>query len=158
MLELLKDILRGSVVVLGVGNTQKGDDGAGSVLAARFQGVRVDEMPRLTVIDAGTTPENHLEKIVRAGPDTVLIVDAADFGGSPGEIGVFDAENIAEGGISTHALSLDMTREYVRSRLPSAWVWLLAIQPIRLHGPELSGPVKESCDLIESALTDLLSG
>jgi hydrogenase 3 maturation protease len=151
MLESLKDILHGSVVILGVGNTQKGDDGAGSVLAGRM-----GSLPA-TVIDAGTTPENYLEKIVQAGPDTLLIVDAADFGGSPGEIGVFDAEKIAGGGISTHALSLDMTREYVGSRLPSAGVWLLAIQPVRLDGTELSAPVKESCDLIESALTELLS-
>jgi hydrogenase 3 maturation protease len=149
----LRDILRGSIVLLGVGNTQKGDDGAGSFLATRLA-----RTARLTVIDAGTTPENHLEKIVRAGPDTLLIVDAADFGGSPGEIGGFDAEKIAGGGISTHALSLDMTREYVCNRLPSARVWLLAIQPVRLDGTELSAPVRESCDLIENALTDLLSG
>jgi hydrogenase 3 maturation protease len=146
MLEALKNALVGRIVLVGVGNTDRGDDGVGSVLARK-----------MGFIDAGVSPENFLEKIVTERPDTVLIIDAADCGGAPGEVKLFDAADIAPGGLSTHALSLDMTREYLEGRLPGVKVVLLAIQPDVLKGDTLSPAVRGACDAIEKALDELLS-
>ena len=152
MIEELRKVLTGRVVVVGVGNTGKGDDGAGSYLARKLGAV-----PIFRVIDAGVAPENFLEKIVAERPDTVLIIDAADFSVIPGEVALFDAGDIAPGGLSTHALSLDMTREYLTARLPGVKVVLLAIQPEVLKGSTLSPAVQQACDAIEKALAETLN-
>jgi hydrogenase 3 maturation protease len=150
MLEELKNMLSGKVVVVGVGNTDKGDDGAGSVLARKLGAV-----PNFPVFDASVSPENFLEKIVQERPDTVLLIDAADFGGAPGEAKLFDAGDIGPGGLSTHALSLDMTREYLTGRLPGVKVVLLAIQPASVEGSGLSPAVRETCGEIERVLAGI---
>ena len=73
--------LTGRVCVLGIGNRLRRDDGAGSLLAAALA-----EQEGAAVLDAGTVPENYLEKVAGSNPDTVVIVDAIDFDGAPGEI------------------------------------------------------------------------
>lgn len=119
----LKNILTGRVCVLGVGNRMKGDDGAGPVLIDRISGrISAD------CLDAGVAPENFLGKIVQMKPDTILVVDAMDFGGAPGEIRIFEPENIVGGGISTHVLSLGMVCDYLKARIPVR-IFLLGIQP-----------------------------
>ncbi|MBU1694796.1 MAG: hydrogenase 3 maturation endopeptidase HyCI [Verrucomicrobia bacterium] len=119
----METALAGNVCILGVGNRMRGDDGAGSWVAEGLAG-RVS----VPVFDGGMAPENYLEKIAALRPDTVLIVDAVDFGGSPGELRLFRAEDVGPGGLSTHALSLSLAAEYLRTRGP-ATVRLLAIQP-----------------------------
>jgi hydrogenase maturation protease len=82
----LQDILKKGkkVVVLCLGNIERGDDGAGPRLARAIKG-RVS----YEVIDAGVTPENYTGVIKRSGPDTIVIVDAVWFDGRPGETRVF---------------------------------------------------------------------
>ena len=46
-------------------------------------------------------PENYLEKIVKTQPETVLFIDAINFNGDPGEVRIFNPEEIAAGGLST---------------------------------------------------------
>jgi hydrogenase 3 maturation protease len=119
----LRAILTPATVIVGVGNRLRGDDAAGVALVDRIAG-RV----RLACIDAGVAPENCLGKIVSLSPDTVLLVDAADFGGSAGEARVVGPADLAAGGISTHGLSLSMVSEYLRART-GARIFVVAIQP-----------------------------
>ncbi len=142
----LEEMLSGSVLILGVGNIDKGDDGAGSMLVQEIDG-RVSA----TCIDAGVAPENFLEKVVQEKPDTVIIVDAADFGGSPGEVRIFGPERISSGGLSTHALSLDMACQYLNDRIDTK-IHLLAIQPGQTKSEGLSRPVAESLKDLETTL------
>jgi hydrogenase 3 maturation protease len=146
----LKKILGNYPLILGVGNTARGDDGVGSLLVRKLTG-RVEAC----CIDSGIAPENFLEKIVRKKPDTVLIVDAADFGGSPGEIRLLDPGQLASGGLSTHALSLQMACDYLQLSIPVE-VHLLAIQPAQTNSGELSGPVRASLDLLINLFMELL--
>jgi hydrogenase maturation protease len=76
----LKSILKGRVTTLGFGNRLWGDDGAGSVLAERLKAAN----PDAPIFDGGMVPENYLEKVAATYPDTILLIDAADFGGQPG--------------------------------------------------------------------------
>ena len=119
----LQDVLTGRICVLGVGNRLRGDDGAGCVLVDRVSG-QIDAV----CLDAGTAPENLLEKVVRAEPDTVLLVDAARLGASPGSVRLFAPSALAAGTFSTHAPSLEMASDYIRSRC-GAEVLVLGIQP-----------------------------
>lgn len=76
----LKKNLQSKTVILGIGNLLKSDDGFGTILAGRLEG-----KVKAEVFAAGVIPENYLEKIVKIGPQTILIIDAADFGGGGGE-------------------------------------------------------------------------
>jgi len=147
----LQEQLAGRVCVVGIGNPLAGDDGAGSAVAQALLG-RV----AAGVIDAGIAPENHLEPIVRHEPETILLVDAVDFGGEPGGVRLLDPSTLAAGGLSTHATSLGMVHDYLRARCP-ARVLLLGIQPARLGvGEALSEAVASSVEAVASRLTKLL--
>ncbi|MCK5118271.1 MAG: hydrogenase 3 maturation endopeptidase HyCI [Candidatus Latescibacteria bacterium] len=150
MRDRLKKMLGNHPLLLGVGNTARGDDGVGSLLVRKLTG-RIEPC----CIDAGIAPENFLEKIVRKKPDTVLIVDAADFGGSPGEIRILEPGQLTSGGLSTHALSLRMACDYLQLSIPVE-VHLLAIQPAQTNSEGLSSPVQASLDLLTNLFLELL--
>ena len=147
----LEKTLSGTVLILGVGNINKGDDGAGPTLVQQ-----IDGHVSATCIDAGVAPENFLEKIVSENPDTVLIVDATDFGGDPGEARLFDASQVRSGGLSTHALSLDMADQYLKGRIDTH-IHLLGIQPGQTESEGLSRPVKDSVQSLAATFLKLLS-
>jgi len=134
------------VCVLGIGNRHWHDDGVGSYIAEAL-----DERPDMDVIDAGFIPENHLEEVAAHHPDSILMVDATDFGGEPGQTRLIFPEKVAYSSISTHAGSLRMLAEYMHQRT-HAPVALLAIQPEDTDaGESLSPAVAETFrDLMES--------
>ena len=71
------------IVVLGVGNSLHGDDGAGPAVAA---GVAALGLPGIAAYDCGTAPENFTGVVRRAGPDLLVIVDAAEMGLQAGSV------------------------------------------------------------------------
>ena len=139
-------------MVLGVGNRLRGDDAIGSLVTdelGKFEG--------LTVIDCATTPENYIEPVVRLAPERILIVDACDFGGKPGEFRLFerdDIERLAAGLLSTHTLPLSMTVALLEQQLKTR-IQLLGVQPERIDfGEKLSEPVAESTPALVRFITD----
>jgi len=146
----LRSVLQGKVMILGVGNRLRGDDGAGSHLIERLAG-----KVSFAHADGGVAPENHLEKIVAERPDSLLIVDTADFSGRPGAYALFDPLDLLAGGLSTHSLSLGMLYDYLKARL-QVKIWLLAIQPETIGLQEgLSARISEAVDVIAKALMEL---
>lgn len=145
----LAEFLQGRICVFGFGNRMWSDDGVGSRLAESLMGVEGIE-----AVDGGFVPENHLEAVARTRPDTILLVDATDFAGSPGECRLLQGEDLAMCGVSTHAGSPGMLSRYLAART-SAKVALLAIQPANSQeGQELSPAVKSAADY----LTKILKG
>jgi hydrogenase 3 maturation protease len=120
----LKSFLQGAVCIVGVGNRLKGDDGAGPAVIDRIAG-----RTGAHAIDAGVAPENYLEKIASLKPESVLLIDAVDFGESTGSVRLIEPSSLPGGAISSHALSLGMTAEYLSARV-GAKVRLLGIQPV----------------------------
>jgi hydrogenase 3 maturation protease len=146
----LQAALSGRAVLLGVGNRMRGDDAAGSLLADRLAS-RIPVM----VVDGGSAPENVVEHIASHRPDTVVLLDAVDFGGKPGEVRFFDGASVGAGGLSTHALSLEAVAEYLRSR-GGTRVCMLGIQPARVAlGEGLSPEVADSLTRLADALADV---
>lgn len=139
MLERLKSHLKGKVVILGIGNTLRSDDAIGSLLASRIK-----DKVSFTVFDAGESPENYLEKIIRENPDTILIVDAVDFGSPPGEYNILEGSGIRTSNLfSTHNASISLTINYLQKHI-KADIIILIIQPKTIAfgdtlSPELSG-------------------
>lgn len=146
MLDILRSRLKGKVIVLGIGNTLRSDDGCGSIIANRIKG-RV----AFTVFDAGTTPENYLDKIIREKPDTVVIIDAVDFGGSAGEFKILDDKQIQTANLfSTHNASISMAINYLKNSLPVDII-ILIIQPKNINfGDRLSPELSSALEKLES--------
>jgi hydrogenase 3 maturation protease len=148
----LRDDIRGRVVVVGVGNPMRGDDGLGPDIVDRLRS-RV-EVP---LFDCGEVPENFIGAIAQEKPDTVLVLDAADFSGQPGDIGIFSPKAWRGGGISTHGISLRIFADLL-SQETGARIFLVSVQPQQIgFGQAMSLPVKEACDRLERFLSSLLS-
>lgn len=126
-LQKLQENLKGKTIILTVGNSLKGDDGFGPVLASRIK----DKIP--TVIDAGTTPENYVSSIIRQSPDTILVIDAADFKGKCGEARLFGIEEMRDlSYFSTHNFPLQFILKFLKNNCQQAQVLFLGIQPKRV--------------------------
>ena len=119
----LRSILKGKVVMLCVGNIERGDDGAGAYLAEKIKGRTPYE-----VIDAGVAPENWTGVITRLKPDSIIIVDAIYFEGEPGDIRIFAGDDLRSGKISTHDVSPKLLIEYLREST-KADIYILGIKP-----------------------------
>jgi hydrogenase 3 maturation protease len=146
MLGHLQAHLLPKTVILGIGNTLSKDDGAGSLLAGRIK----DKVPYI-VYDAGASPENYLGKIIKDRPDSVVIIDAADFGAKPGEFAVLEPEDFKPSNIFfTHNSSLVLVVDYLKTHITSEIIMLL-IQPQDVSfGEELTSKVRESLSFLEN--------
>jgi len=150
--EQLNSFINGHVCLLGIGNRHWHDDGVGSYIAEALQAC-----PGFDVIDAGLTPENHLESVASKHPDSILMVDATDFGGEPGQVRLIYPDKVAYSGVSTHAGSLRMLAEYMSART-HAPVALLAIQPVDTsEGESLSPEVSNTLDDLLDSLPAICS-
>jgi hydrogenase 3 maturation protease len=149
MLEHLREHLTGKVVVLGIGNTLRSDDGIGSILASRIK----DKVTHI-VYDASSSPENYLGKIIRDSPDNIIIVDAVDFGGKPGEFQEIDGEKARTTSLfSTHNASIAMAINYLQNNI-SADIIILMIQPKSLaFGDSLSPEAQRALGMLEGWFT-----
>ena len=78
------------LLVIGVGNTLRGDDGVGVRVA---QALANHPLPEgVTVLDGGTEGLDLLFHLEEA--DRVILIDAAEMGQTPGEARVLDGERL----------------------------------------------------------------
>lgn len=151
--ELRSVFSSGSVVVLGLGNDLRADDGAGTVLARRLLRA-LNSSRRVTIVSAGSSPENYLGGIMAARPDAVVLVDAADWGAGAGEISLLDADSLSASRPSTHSISPSLLMKML-SLSSGGKILLLAIQPKTLAlGGEMSPEVEGAIARLEEILVD----
>ena len=150
----LKNKLKGKILIIGLGNVMRGDDGAGPELIRRLNSSKLSAInSELFLMDVGEVLENYLGKIVKYKPDTILLVDAVDFKVPPGSIKVIDIETIKNESFSTHNISLKLTLGYLKERT-KADIFVLGIQPKNLGmNSRFSKPVKQAIEQIEKYLT-----
>ncbi|MCS7249306.1 MAG: hydrogenase maturation protease [candidate division WOR-3 bacterium] len=113
------------VLVVGVGNRDRGDDGIGSLIAERLIKEGFEN-----VLDCERTLENYLFKIIEKKPKKIFFIDACDFGGKIGEIKVFRKEewqNFKRFALSTHTLPLPVLFSLIE-KLTNSEIYLLGIQ------------------------------
>ena len=135
--------LRPPLVIMGLGNPDREDDGAGVVIARRLL---ADGLAG--VFDCGQVPENYLGKVARLAPNDVLFVDAADLGEDPGSIALLSGDDLATQAVSTHSAGLAPAVEFLRMGL-GVRCRLLAVQPACLGTQRgLSSPVRLAAERI----------
>jgi hydrogenase maturation protease len=150
--ERLYDLVaREGALVVGVGNPLRGDDAAGSAvaaaLAARFTG---------RAIDAGPVPESFLGPLLDAGSRPVVFVDAVVHGAEPGAWCLVPAAELAARHASTHRSSLRLLSEFLEGQ--GVRTWVLGIQPQHLDvGAPLSAPVAGAAADLTGLLTAALA-
>ncbi|MFC1539102.1 hydrogenase 3 maturation endopeptidase HyCI [Candidatus Latescibacterota bacterium] len=128
----------GNVVIVTLGNELRGDDGAGILFGNLLSGNK-----SINIINAGDAPENYAGIIADNKPDTILIVDAMDFGGKPGELMLVPGDKLAKDSSSTHG-SLRLFVDFL-GKLTLANILILGIQPKSITlGEEISLEVYES--------------
>ncbi len=119
----LETLLRGRVVLVGIGNPFRGDDAAGCLVARGVRG-----LPGIAVVESEDVPERDLLRIVAAQPDVVLLVDAVHLGAPPGSVAVLEPEALVRYTPTTHRVPLALLADLIRRAAP-AHVAVLAIQP-----------------------------
>ncbi len=104
------------VVVCAVGNPWRGDDGAGIEVAKRLE-------DKYKVLYCESNPENYIDEVKELKPDKLIIVDAADFLGEPGEFKKISPEEIDRHTISTHTIPISLFVELVKESCGEIEIW-----------------------------------
>jgi hydrogenase maturation protease len=148
------------VVVIGVGNAVRGDDGAGLAVAERLTG-RVPD--RVRVVQCEQEPTRLLD--AWRGADAAFVVDACASGAEPGAVRRFDASTIPLPArtfrSSTHAFGVGDAVELARAlgELPRRVV-VYGIEGSEFAaGAAISEPVAEAVERVaESIVVELADG
>lgn len=96
---------KGRTLVITLGSPLRADDGLGPLVYA----LALPANPLLKLLDGGTTPENLSRPAAEFEPAKIIIVDAAHFGGEPGELRVLPLRELDGGAaFSTHSVPLSL--------------------------------------------------
>ncbi|ABC21127.1 hydrogenase 3 maturation endopeptidase HyCI [Rhodospirillum rubrum] len=143
--------LKGRVLVVGAGNPLRGDDGAGPRLVEMLTG-----KVNAALLDVGEIPEAYTRRILETRADTILFVDAADFGAQPGDFALLEEETIAAGHAGTHQLPLTLFFQYLRES-GGGEIVVLGIQPQSISlGTPMSAAVSRTLASLSDLLKELL--
>ena len=139
------------VVVMGIGNTLRGDDGFGPAVARRVARC----IPGRT-FDGGTVPEDFLGPIAKLDPALVIIVDAASFDGKTGELSLLRIDQLCGDCLGTHAPSLTLIELFLKNEC-GAKTMVLAAQPGPIafgeaQCPQIEAAIGDACSILKSVL------
>ncbi|MCU0609557.1 MAG: hydrogenase maturation protease [Chitinispirillaceae bacterium] len=156
--ETLKLACSGTTAFLGIGNTDRNDDGAGVALCRLLAAGGVPN-----VFEGGMQPEKVLGDIRDQRFDSVIFVDAMDLNSEPGAFTILDAQELVSRfpQISTHKLSLG-TLAHILAEGTDTKVWLVGIQPksidmdsAGLSGARISAEVTSTIFLLVREITNV---
>ncbi|MFC1780730.1 hydrogenase 3 maturation endopeptidase HyCI [Planctomycetota bacterium] len=147
--DILNKVQNTKTLIVGIGNTLKGDDGLGPIICEKL----IEQKISADVIDTGNVPENYIQTIIKKDPENLLVIDAADFGSEPGTIKVFKTGQLNSIGISTHCLSpkffIDMILQSIAPE-----IYFIGVQPAHT---QLGRPVSEKVNNSINELCDYLT-
>jgi len=151
LFEQLNKLHGSKTVIVGIGNILKGDDGVGPLVCQQLQHAKVCA----ELIDAGTVPENYIQPIIKKAPQNLIIIDAIDFGASPGTISIFKPEQLNSSVFSTHALSPRLFVDVIHQEI-DVDVYIVGIQPAQIQlGQSVSAPVSKAVQSLIDSLTKI---
>lgn len=145
------------VLVIGIGNEYRGDDGAGLVVARRIKELN---LPDVRMLEAGGEGAALME--AWQGAEAAILIDAVYSGGTPGTVYRFDArtESIPAKFFhySTHAFSVAEAIELARAlnQLPPRLI-VYGIEGLRFDaGVGLSAEVERATqEVVRRALREM---
>ena len=131
--------------MLGIGNIEKSDDGAGALCADILGREAPKKRPRnLKIINGGDVPENYTGDIRKFEPTHVIIIDTCCAKKKPGAIFLVDPTKMSDEDISTHRMSLSMLVKFLEETI-GCKTMVLGIEPKSLGwGTTISAPVQKA--------------
>jgi len=143
------------IALLGIGNELRRDDSVGLTVIDRL-GALIDD-PAISLVKCHEVPENFTGRVKRFKPACVILIDAADFGGTPGEARVFELSELQGIELTTHRPSLTVLGEYLQSET-SAGIFVIGIQPAdREFGEGMSPAARRASITVADALRTALN-
>jgi coenzyme F420 hydrogenase subunit delta len=111
----LPEYLRKSILIFGCGNILFGDDGFGPVVAEEL-GRNYNIPENVYVLNAELSVREILFNVTLSEirPDTIVIIDAVDFGREPGEIFEIDLDELPENKIDDFSMHQVPTSNLLR--------------------------------------------
>ena len=150
LFEQLNKLRNSKTLIVGIGNTLKGDDGTGPLVCQQLNGKTCAEL-----IDTGTVPENYIQPIIKKAPQNLLVIDAIDSGALPGEITIFKPEQLNFLVTSTHTLSPNLFVNMVCQDI-KVDVYFIGIQPAQTQlGQSVSVVVSQAIQRLAHTLTEI---
>jgi hydrogenase maturation protease len=148
--ELGQRIQNKKVLILGVGNRRRGDEGVGNFIVKRLK-----DKINVPLFDGGVVPEKQLSQIEALCPDLVLVIAAADVPTAmPGEIALFELDQMHQAGVKTRTANLPLLFKIMSNRSrPDAL--LIAVQPDDQNTKGVSESVRNALDGLEAMLVEL---
>lgn len=134
--------------IIGIGNPERGDDGAGFVVIDRLK--RCSWLPDWVHLDyIGMDPLNMIADLPKY--KKVLIIDAVNMGLSPGEIKMFSLDQVemtlTEEQLNLHGFGLAEALQMVKHLNLDTQIKIIGVQPKDwTYTPKLSDPVSQSID------------
>ncbi len=95
-------------ILMGIGNTLRGDDGIGPIIAQNFK-----DREWLS-IDCGVVPENFTSVIKKNRPNLVVLIDAVEMDLEPGEFRIISPDMISALHLTTHSMPLSFLISYLK--------------------------------------------
>jgi hydrogenase 3 maturation protease len=143
------------IVLLGVGSEFHGDDYVGVEICKRL---RNKVSKKVSIIEAGVSPENFTGKLRKINPSHIIIFDATDMNLEPGTVKLIHSSDIGGLSISTHHLPLSLFMEYLEKTINSS-VILIGIQPKSTEfseslSPEIEKTVQNLSSILEKVLRE----
>ena len=140
---ILKSYKRSETTFLCIGNPIMSDDGIGCYIFNNLSNLN-----GIKLINTENVPENYVSKIIKLKPKLLIGIDAVEFSSHPGEIKLFNEEEILNFSSSTHSISSKMIIDRIREELDFSF-YLVGIQPKNIMlGNDFSEEVLNSVSML----------
>ncbi|MBI2758056.1 MAG: hydrogenase maturation protease [Chloroflexi bacterium] len=150
--ELAQRVDNKKVLLLGVGNRLRGDEGLGCFLVNRLKG-----KVRIPLVDGGSVPEKQLGLLASSHPDLVLVVVAADVPNtSSGDITLLNLDQLRPMQVKTRSADLSLLFRFIPQKSRPE-VIIIAVQPDdEMEGRKgVSNAVQAALDGLEALFVEL---
>jgi hydrogenase 3 maturation protease len=149
---VLENRLSGKVVVVGVGNRNRKDDGIGVCLSERLK-----QSENLIPVSVEELPELHMSNIIDADPDVVMFVDSVELGNQPGSAALIEKDQLSDGWGNPHQPPLSVIMKYI-SKETGADTFLLGLQPEEIsQNNNLSPKVNDAVNMMSEIINNIFS-
>ena len=136
-----------NVLIIGIGNYLRSDDGAGPKILDNLIDSR-----KVSLLNAETNIERYIEPIRNSDASVLLFIDSMSFGKNPGYCSLLLVDEIIDFSFHSHNISINRLRDFFH--IPA---YILGIEPETLRvGENLSPSVQKTVDMVVEYLNKLI--
>ncbi len=136
------------IVIMGIGNSFRGDDGVGLLVVKMLEG-------RGKILLCDTDPLDYVEEICQEKPEVLIIVDAVDAGREAGEIIQVDECMVDNLSVSTHHFPISLFLKFVKECVGKVEIWGIQVKNVGF-GEEMSDEMKAAVPKLAKILNNRL--